>query len=153
VNADEVTYGLHVILRFEIEKDLIEGKIQVSELSDTWNSKFEELLGIVPPDDKEGVLQDIHWGWGLIGYFPTYFLGSLYASQIYEHALKELPSLAEDYQKGKFMPLLSYLRENIHQHGSIYRANELIKRITGEDLNPDYFFKYIEKKFYPIYRI
>jgi len=151
VNADEVTYGLHIILRFEIEKDLIEGKIQINELADVWNSKFEELLGLTPKDDADGVLQDIHWSWGSIGYFPTYFLGSMYASQIYNDALKKKPSLPEDYAKGEFSNLLAYLRENVHQHGSIYRANDLIKRITGEDLNPDYFLKYIENKFYPIY--
>ncbi|MFX1572614.1 MAG: carboxypeptidase M32 [Promethearchaeota archaeon] len=153
VNADEVTYGLHIILRFEIEKDLVEGKIRVSELPEIWNSKMEEYLGIVPANDKEGVLQDIHWSMGSIGYFPTYFLGSLYASQIYSDAIKKIPHLPEDYKKGEFSNLLAYLRENIHQHGSVYRANDLIKRVTGEDLNPDYFFKYVEEKFYPIYRL
>jgi carboxypeptidase Taq len=153
VNADEVTYGLHVILRFEIEKDLIEGKIKVSELPEVWNTKFEESLGIIPPNDAQGVLQDVHWSGGMIGYFPTYFLGSLYAAQIYNKALTQSPNLPEEYKKGEFSNLLSYLRENIHQHGSVYRANELIKRVTGEDLNPDYFFKYIEKKFLPIYRL
>ena len=151
VNADEVTYGLHVILRFEIEKDLIEGNIRVNELPEIWNSKFEEFLGIIPPDDKEGVLQDIHWGMGMIGYFPTYFLGTLYAAQIYNNALQKMPQLPEDYKKGEFSNLLNYLRENVHQHGSVYRAGDLIKRVTGEDLNPDYFMKYIENKFYPIY--
>ncbi len=153
VNADEVTYGLHVILRFEIEKDLIEGKIQVNELPEIWNSRMEEYLGIIPANDKEGVLQDIHWSMGAIGYFPTYFLGSLYASQIYSDAIKKMPHLPEDYKKGEFSNLLNYLRENVHQYGKIYRANDLIKRITGEDLNPDYFFKYIEEKFYPIYKL
>ncbi len=153
VNADEVTYGLHIILRFEIEKDLIEGKIQVDELPEIWNTKFEELLGIVPPNDAQGVLQDVHWSMGSIGYFPTYFLGNLYAAQIYNSALKAKPNLPEDYKKGEFSNLLSYLRENIHQHGAVYRANDLIKRVTGEDLNPDYFLKYIETKFKPIYRL
>jgi len=153
VNADEVTYGLHIILRFEIEKSLIEDKIQVSELPEIWNSKFEELLGIVPPNDAKGVLQDVHWSMGNIGYFPTYFLGNLYAAQIYNTALQKLPSLSEDYKKGKFSTLLSYLKENIHQYGSIYRANELINRVTGEDLNSDYFLKYIEEKYKPIYRL
>jgi len=151
VNADEVTYGLHVILRFEIEKDLIEGKIQVNELPEVWNSKFEEFLGIVPPDDTLGVLQDIHWGMGMIGYFPTYFLGTLYAAQIYNDALTKMPHLPEDYRKGEFSNLLNYLIENVHQHGSVYRAGDLIKRITSEDLNPDYFMQYLEDKFYPIY--
>jgi len=153
VNADEVTYGLHIILRFEIEKDLIEGKIQVSELPEIWNSKFEELLGIFPPNDAQGVLQDVHWSSGYIGYFPTYFLGNLYGAQIYAKALEKMPNLADDYKKGEFSNLLSYLKENIHQYGSIYRANDLIKRITGEDLNSDYFLKYIEEKFKLIYRL
>ncbi|MCK4688007.1 MAG: carboxypeptidase M32, partial [Candidatus Lokiarchaeota archaeon] len=151
VNADEVTYGLHIILRFELEKELIEGKIQVKELPDLWNSKFEELLRIIPPNDAQGVLQDIHWSMGSIGYFPTYFLGNLYGAQIYQDALKKLPHLPEDYRKGEFSNLLNYLRENVHQHGMIYRADDLIKRITGEPLNSDYFMKYLEKKFYPIY--
>lgn len=153
VNADEVTYGLHIILRFEIEKDLIEDKIQVNELPEVWNSKFEKLLGIVPPNDAQGVLQDVHWSMQSIGYFPSYFLGNLYAAQIYNKALQILPSLPEDYKKGEFSNLLSFLKENIHQYGKIYRANELIKKVTGEDLNSDYFLKYIEKKFYPIYKL
>jgi carboxypeptidase Taq len=151
VNADEVTYGLHIILRFELEKELIEGKVQVNELPQVWNEKFEDLLGIVPPNDAEGVLQDIHWSMGAIGYFPTYFLGTLYGAQIYNNALKHNPNLPEEYKMGEFSNIVSYLRENIHQHGSIYRANDLIKRVTGEDLNPDYFLKYVEEKFYPIY--
>ncbi len=153
VNADEVTYGLHIILRFEIEKALIEGNINVNELPEVWNTKFEELLGIVPPNDALGVLQDVHFSGGLFGYFPTYFLGNLYGAQIYAKALEEMPNLPDDYSKGNFSNLLNYLRENIHQHGGIYRANDLIKRVTGEDLNSDYFLKYIEEKFYPIYRI
>ena len=151
VNADEVTYGLHIILRFELEKDIIDGKVQVNELPEIWNSRFEELLGIVPPDDAEGVLQDIHWSHGYFGYFPTYFLGTLYGAQIYKNALKKNPSLPEEYKKGEFSNIMNYLKEKIHQHGAIYRANDLIKRVTGEDLNPDYFFKYVEEKFYPIY--
>jgi carboxypeptidase Taq len=153
VNADEVTYGLHIILRFEIERDLVDGKIQVSELPEIWNSKMEEFLGIIPASDQEGVLQDIHWSMGAIGYFPTYQLGNLYAAQMYSTILKEMPDLPEDYKKGEFSRLLSYLRENVHQYGKIYEANELIKRISGEELNPDHFIKYVENKFYPIYRI
>ncbi|MFX0028149.1 MAG: carboxypeptidase M32 [Candidatus Hermodarchaeota archaeon] len=153
VNADEVTYGLHIILRFEIEKSLIEDKIQVNELPEIWNSKFEELLGIVPPNDAKGVLQDVHWSMGSIGYFASYFLGNLYAAQIYNTALQKLPSLPENYAKGEFSTLLSYLKENIHQYGSIYRAKELIKRVTGEELNSAYFLKYIETKYKPIYRL
>jgi len=153
VNADEVTYGLHIILRFEIEKNLIEGKIQVDELPEIWNTKFEELLGIIPPNDALGVLQDVHFSGGLFGYFPTYFLGNLYGAQIYTKALEKMPNLPNNYKEGNFSNLLNYLRENIHQHGSIYRATDLINRVTGEDLNPDYFIKYLKEKFYPIYGI
>ncbi|MFW9874706.1 MAG: carboxypeptidase M32 [Candidatus Thorarchaeota archaeon] len=153
VNADEVTYGLHIILRFEIEKDLIEGKIQVHELPAIWNSKFEELLGIIPPNDAKGVLQDVHWSMGSIGYFPTYFLGNLYAAQIYNNTLKTNPNLPEDYKKGEFSNLLNHLKEEIYQYGGIYRASDLIKRVTGEDLDSNYFIKYIEEKFKPIYRL
>ncbi|MFW9821043.1 MAG: carboxypeptidase M32, partial [Candidatus Thorarchaeota archaeon] len=151
VNADEVSYGLHIILRFELERDLIDGKVKVSELPEVWNSRFNELLGIIPPDDKEGVLQDIHWSMGYFGYFPTYFLGTLYGAQIYNKALEQNPKIPEEYKKGEFSNIVNYLKENIHQHGAVYRAEDLIKRVTGEELNPDYFFNYVEKKFYPIY--
>jgi len=152
VDADEVTYGLHIILRFELEKMIIEDNLQVSELPELWNAKMKELLGIVPPNDSLGILQDVHWTSGF-GYFPSYALGNLYAAQIYKHALKENPSLPQDYEKGEFSNLLNYLKENVHQYGKIYRAPDLIKKITGENLNPDYFIKYIEEKYYPIYGI
>ena len=148
--ADEVTYGLHIILRFELEKMIIEENIQVDELPGLWNEKMEELLGITPPDDAVGILQDPHWSGGY-GYFPTYALGNLYGAQIYNEALKKIPNLPEDFKKGDFSNLLNYLNENVYQHGKIYRASDLIKRISGEDLNPDYFIKRIEEKFYPIY--
>lgn len=150
VEADEVTYGLHIILRFELEKMIIEDNVQVDELPNLWNEKMENLLGIIPPNDKEGILQDIHWTSGF-GYFPTYALGNLYAGQIYHQALKNNPNLPQDYEKGDFSNLLAYLQENIHQYGNIYRAPDLIKRITGEELNPDYYIKYVEEKYYPIY--
>ncbi|TFF88204.1 MAG: carboxypeptidase M32 [Promethearchaeota archaeon] len=153
VNADEVTYGLHIILRFELERDLIHGKIDISELPELWNTKFDDLLGIVPPTDTVGVLQDIHWSMGAIGYFPTYFLGNLYAAQFYNHILNKIPSLPEQFKNGEFSNLLSFLRENIHQYGRMYRARDLVKRVTGEDLNPQYFLDYVKRKFYPIYRI
>ena len=152
VDADEVTYGLHIILRFELEKMIIEDNLQASELPELWNTKMEELLGITPPNDALGVLQDVHWTSGF-GYFPSYALGNLYAAQIYNHALKQNPGLPQDYEKGQFSNLLNYLKENVYQYGLIYRAPDLIKRITGEDLNPDYFIKYVEDKYYPIYRI
>jgi carboxypeptidase Taq len=153
VEADEVTYGMHIILRFELERDIIEGKVQVSELPDLWNEKMEDLLGLVPPTNSDGLLQDVHWSGGSFGYFPTYFLGNLYGAQFYNTALKQHPTLPKEYEKGNFSNLLSFLRENIHQYGRIYQARDLVKRVTGEDLNPDYFIEYLEKKFYQIYRI
>jgi len=153
VDADEVTYGMHVILRFELERDIIEGKVNVSELPEIWNSKMEDLLGITPPNNADGVLQDVHWSGGAFGYFPTYFLGNLYGAQFYKKALKEHPSLPGEYEKGNYSNLLAFVRENIHQYGRIYQAKDLITRVTGEDLNPDYFIEYLEKKFYPIYRV
>ncbi len=150
VEADEITYGLHIILRFELEKMMIEENLQIEELPQIWNSKFEELFGIVPPNDREGVLQDPHWIGGY-GYFPTYALGNLYGAQIYHKVLKNNPNLPQDYEKGEFSNLLNYLKENVYQYGKIYRASELIKKISGEDLKPDYFLKYAKDKFYPIY--
>ncbi|MBY9014332.1 MAG: carboxypeptidase M32 [Candidatus Lokiarchaeota archaeon] len=153
VEADEVTYGMHIILRFELERDIIEGNVKVNELPEVWNSKMEDLLGITPPNNADGVLQDVHWSSGSFGYFPTYFLGNLYGAQFYKKALKERPALPEEYEEGNFSNLLTFLRENIHQYGKIYQAKDLIRRVTGEDLNPDYFIEYLETKFYPIYRV
>jgi len=153
VDADEVTYGMHVILRFELERDIIEGNVNVSELPEIWNSKMEDLLGITPPNNADGVLQDVHWSSGYFGYFPTYFLGNLYGAQFYKKALKDHPSLPRAYETGNFSNLLTFVRENIHQYGRIYQAKDLITRVTGEELNPDYFIEYLEQKFYPIYSV
>ena len=153
VEADEITYGLHIILRYEIEKELINNNFNISETPQLWNEKMKELLGIVPSNDAEGVLQDVHWAGGGFGYFPTYTLGNLYASQIYIYALKEHPNLPEEFKMGNYTNLLTYLRENLHQYGRIYKPLDLLKKITGEHLNPDYFIDYLEKKFYPIYKI
>lgn len=153
VEADEISYGLHIILRFELEKELINNNLSISETPQLWNEKMEELLGIIPSNDAEGVLQDVHWAGGGFGYFPTYTLGNLYASQIYTYALKEHPNFPEDFKIGNYTNLLNYLRENIHQYGRIYRPLDLLKKITGENLNPDYFIDYLEKKFYPIYNV
>jgi carboxypeptidase Taq len=153
VEADEVSYGLHIILRFELEKEFINNKIDVSDLPNLWNSKMEEFLGITPPDDAKGILQDVHWSGGAFGYFPTYTLGNLYSSQIYNRVLKDLPDLSHDIREGNFTRLYEYLRENMYQFGRIYQPLDLLKKITGEDLNPKYFIRYLEEKFYPIYNI
>ena len=122
--------------------------------SNNWNVKLSpKLFDIIPSNDALGVLQDVHWSGGLIGYFPTYFLGNLYASQIYDSAIQKIPTLSEDYKKGNFTNLLHYLTENIYQYGKIYSAKELIKRISNQDLNPEYFLKYIQEKYSSIYGI
>ncbi len=147
VDADEVTYNLHIIARFQIEKDLVEKKIKVSDLPEIWNSKYKELLGITPPDDAVGVLQDIHWSQGSIGYFPTYTLGNLYAAQFWGALLKAVPETKVHIESGNFEPILTWLRQNIHQYGLVYRAKDLVKKVTGSELNAKHFVAYLDSKF------
>ena len=153
VEADEVTYNLHIILRFELEVALITGKVNVADLPGAWNEKSRELLGTVPDNDGEGVLQDLHWSSGAIGYFPTYSLGNLYGAQFFSAARKAIPNLESDIGKGDFSSLLTWLRENIHQHGSRYSADELCSRVTGESLQASYFLDYLNGKFRRIYEL
>lgn len=151
VEADEATYQLHIILRFEIESDLINGRIDVGDLPDEWNRRMEQYLGVKVPNDAEGVLQDVHWSEGLFGYFPTYCLGNLYSAQFFAKASEDIPDLDLLMEKGDFKPLLTWLRENIHCHGKRYPALELVKRVTGKPLSPESFMDYLEKKFGPLY--
>ncbi len=151
VEADEVTYNLHIILRFEIERAMLEGDIAVEDLPRIWNTKFKELLTLDVPDDSVGVLQDVHWSGGMIGYFPTYSLGNLYSAQFFAAARRDIPTLDEDMAHGEFGKLLKWLREKIHVHGKFYSAQELAKNATGEKLNSKYFAEYISKKFGEIY--
>jgi carboxypeptidase Taq len=153
VEADEVSYNLHVILRFEIEKSLIEGDIRVDDLPSIWNSKMKESLGVDVPDDSLGVLQDVHWSYGSIGYFPTYSLGNLYSAQFFAAAKRDIPGLEDQFAHGNFAPLLKWLREKIHVHGKFYPAQELARRATGEKLNSKYFADYISKKYSEIYEL
>ncbi len=145
--SDEVTYNLHIIMRFEIEKELIEGSIEVKDLPKIWYSKMKEYLGIEVPTDALGVLQDVHWSAGLIGYFPTYSFGNLYAAQFYATMEKDIPRLNVLVAGGKFTEILSWLRRHIHSHGKTYTASALIKKVTGEPLNSRYFVEYLEKKY------
>jgi carboxypeptidase Taq len=151
VEADEVTYGLHIVLRFNIELALINGDIRVADLSDAWREASKELLGIEPETDADGVLQDIHWSMGGIGYFPTYALGNLYAAQ-FHHALRAaVPDLDDQLSRGALQPVLDWLRSNIHYHGSALTAGELVRQVTGEDLNPHYFTAYLDEKYRDVY--
>lgn len=152
VEADEVTYNLHIMLRFEMENDLLEGKLAVNDAPDYWNAKMESYLGITPPDNgKHGVLQDVHWSSGLVGYFPTYSLGNFLSVQYWDKALADVPSIPDDIASGNFATLLDWLRANIHVHGRKYWPTELTERVTGEPIQVRSFMRYLKDKYTPIY--
>ncbi len=146
VEADEVTYNLHILLRFEIESALVANELSVKDVPDAWNARVSKYLGLTVPDASHGCLQDIHWSAGLVGYFPTYTLGNLYAAQFFEQARAELGDLDAMFAKGEFAPLLKWLRENIHQHGRRYSARELCQRITKKDLSADALLRHLKSK-------
>lgn len=151
--ADELTYNLHIILRYEIEKDLINGMIEVADLPRVWNEKMEDYLGIRPEKDGEGVLQDVHWSSGMFGYFPSYSLGNVYAAQFAKKMKETIANYEDIIEKGNFKPILNWLRENIHSHGKLYKPAELVQRVTGEAINPKYFIEYVENKYQKIYQL
>jgi carboxypeptidase Taq len=151
VEADEATYNLHIILRFELEQALVTGDLQPADVPDAWNRRFEELLGLKVPDDKNGCLQDIHWSFGGLGYFPTYTLGNLYAAQFMAKAREDLPSLDDDFRRGEFARLKSWLTTNIHCHGQRYRAAELCRRLTGKAPDHRPLIAYLRAKYAELY--
>ena len=151
VEADELTYHLHIIIRFEIERDLIAGDLDVEDVPDVWNDKYEEYLGIRPEDDAEGCLQDIHWSHGSFGYFPTYSLGSVLAAQLYAAAEDELGSLDDRIRAGEFEDLNDWLRENVHRHGARYTTPALVELATGESYTAEYFLEYVREKYGDLY--
>jgi carboxypeptidase Taq len=150
-NADELTYHFHILIRFEIEKALIEGTVEVNDLPALWNAKYKEYLGLDVPSDSKGVLQDIHWSHGSFGYFPTYSLGSFYAAQFYAFAARQIPELEAEIEKGNLKPLLDWLRTHIHAEGKMYSAENLCIKITGEKLSFKYFMEYARKKYSGLY--
>ncbi len=147
VEADEVTYNLHILLRFELEVALIEGSLSVSDLPSAWNAKMEEYLGVTPENDAMGALQDVHWSAGLFGYFPTYTMGNVLSVQLFDEAVGAYPAIPEQIAEGEFSTLLGWLRENIHRHGSRYYPDELIERVTGRPLDTAPYLKYLKNKF------
>ncbi len=153
VEADEATYNLHIMLRFDLEIALMKGDLSVSDLPAAWNEKFEEYLGLTPPDDAMGVLQDIHWSGGGFGYFPTYALGNLVASQLWERLQADIPDLEAQIEKAQFGELLAWLREKVHSSGGKFMPTELIKRATGSDLTPEPYLNYLRTKFGEIYEL
>lgn len=150
--ADELTYCLHIMVRYELEKQMIEEDVPVDKLPGLWNQKYQEYLGITPNNDKEGILQDVHWSMGDIGYFPSYALGNAFAAQIYHTMKKELP-VEELLRKGKIAEITAYLREHIHQYGASKEPREMLKALTGEEFNPDYYIQYLKEKFEQVYQL
>ena len=151
VEADECTYNLHIIIRFEIEVGLLEGEIQVSEIPEVWNERVKQYLGLEVPDDTQGCLQDIHWSHGCMGYFPTYALGNLYASQLFEKIQEDVPGLWEQVEAAEFSGLLQWLRSHIHQYGRRKSAPELIRDITGREPSSAAYLEYLEGKYGGLY--
>ncbi len=151
--ADEISYNLHPIIRFELEQELMSGKIEFKDLANAWNDKYFEYLGMRPENDNDGILQDIHWSVGMFGYFQSYTLGNIYGGQIRNALIKAVPNVYEEIAKGNFEPLNSWMTENVHQYGNTYTAGELIRRITGEGLNADYFIQYLNEKYNDIYNL
>ncbi|MBI4670277.1 MAG: carboxypeptidase M32 [Chloroflexi bacterium] len=151
VEADEVTYSLHVMLRFEAENLLLENKLRVAELPAWWDEAMSSYLGITPPDVAQGVLQDVHWSMGLYGYFPTYSLGTFFSAQLFEQARKELGNLDAQFAQGEFEPLRQWLQQKIYQHGRKFTLNELANQITGEPLQTRSYIAYLKNKYAEIY--
>jgi carboxypeptidase Taq len=153
-DADEVTYNLHVIVRFELELDLLEGKLAVRDLADAWRERYQAILGIVPPDDRDGVLQDVHWYNGFIGgEFQGYTLGNILSAQFFEAALRARPQITNEIEQGEFGALHGWLTENIYQHGSKFTTSELVERVTGGPLSIEPYIRYLRNKYGELYTL
>lgn len=150
--ADELTYCLHIMVRYEIEKDIVNGKINTEELPKIWNEKMAKYVGVVPKTDAQGVMQDVHWAAGLIGYFPSYALGSVYASQIY-HTMKKELDIESILENKELYKIKEWLGEKIHKYGRLKDTQEIIKEVTGEDLNPKYYIDYLKEKYSKLYKL
>ena len=153
VEADEATYNLHIIIRFDLERQLMDGTLLVKDLPEAWNDRYESDLGVRPASDSEGVLQDVHWSAGLIGYFPTYALGNLAAAQLFDAAKRQIGELEPMFSRGQFEPLLLWLREHVHSLGRSYSGGQLIERATGRALSADALLTYLREKLEPLYGV
>jgi carboxypeptidase Taq len=151
VQADEVTYNLHIFVRFDIEQALIGGDLKAADVPAAWNEAYQKVLGIMPPNDAEGCLQDGHWSAGLIGYFPTYTLGNLFAAQLFARAVAELGDLDKAFARGDFAGLLCWLRDKIYRQGSRYRAAQLIEHVTGAPPDHRPLVAYLRRKYGELY--
>jgi carboxypeptidase Taq len=153
VEADEATYNLHIMLRLEMEIALMEGSLKAKDAPEAWNAKFEDYLGIVPPTNALGVLQDVHWSFGGFGYFPTYALGNLVSAQLWERLEKDVPDVEAQVEKANFAVILNWLRENVHVYGAKYEPQELVQKVTGSKITPEPFMRYLDRKFKDIYSL
>jgi len=149
IDADEVTYNLHIILRFELEQELIEGRVAVADLPEAWNARMKEYLGIDVPDDARGVLQDMHWAAGSFGYFPTYALGNVMSVQIWERALEDLGDIDDRFERGEFGELREWLREHLYALGAKFTPQETIERVTGSRIDAKPYLHYLREKLAP----
>jgi len=152
VEADEATYNLHILLRFELERPLLSGDLKPADVPGEWNTRFKKYFGIDVDKDANGCLQDVHWSAGLIGYFPTYTLGNIYSAQFFAKALKDMPDLPQQFETGQLLNLREWLRTNIHEHGKRYRANKLVEKVTGKPLSYQPLIDYMTAKYGEIYR-
>ena len=151
VEADEATYNLHIMLRLELEIALIEGSIAAKDLPEAWNSRMDEYLGLTPPDDADGVLQDVHWSSGYFGYFSTYALGNLVSAQLWETVNADIPNLADQIRAGEFAELTGWMHDKIHRHGAKFEPQELIERITGSKIDSAAYMRYLKTKYTDVY--
>ncbi|MBD2847624.1 carboxypeptidase M32 [Paenibacillus sp. IB182496] len=153
IEADELTYNLHVIIRYELEKQIFNDGATAAELPELWNAKYEEYLGIRPPSDREGVLQDVHWAGGAFGYFPSYALGNMYAAQIADTLEQRMPRLWSHVESGELLPIKDWLTEQVYRHGKLLNPAEIIRSVTGKPLDPQHLVGYLERKYADIYRL
>jgi carboxypeptidase Taq len=153
VEADEITYNLHIMVRVEIEMALMEGSLAVKDLPRAWNEKMHEYLGIVPVDDAQGVLQDVHWSAGMVGSFPTYTIGNIMSAQWFDAAQRSTPGMETALASGDYAPLFGWLRENVWRHGRAFSASELLQRATGSDLNTAPYCAYLNRKFAELFPV
>lgn len=153
IEADELTYPLHIIIRYEIEKGLFNHEIEVKDLPEVWNTMYEKYLGIRPQNDAEGVLQDVHWAGGSFGYFPSYALGYMYAAQFKHKLLEAIPDFDQLLENGQLLPIKQWLNKNIHQYGKMKKPLEILLDVTCEELNPQYLIDYLHEKYSGVYRL
>jgi len=151
IYADEATYSLHIILRFELEQDLLSGALPPADLPDAWNAKMKEYLGIEVPDIADGVLQDTHWASGHVGYFPTYALGNIISAQIWERVLQDVPDVYEQFEQANFAPLRDWLRDHLHKLGRKYTPQETLRRVVGSPIDSAPYVRYLRQKLGELY--